>query len=180
MITSMAAFSSRLGSGFRVIIIYFPMLLLTANFTSKALTITQEPVVYELGIRDSRRQTYSFSCGHALISGLASFNGIRATEFELIEASMTSEAGITLLEFERLARSFGWSGNWMVSTNLAHIASHPNPVVMHLESDGGHFVLLRMLRSGFALLEDPATGYTLISESNLASKWSGYFYAADY
>lgn len=137
-------------------------------------------VDYRLGIRDSHQQTTSYSCGPALIASVAARFGVTTTEYALLNSADYTVHGITLAEYDRLARSIGWNGVWYESNVLDELVwlSDTQPLSLHLDFDGGHYVLLHALSHNHALVEDPAVGFSVIHQTTLSQQWTGLFYAA--
>jgi len=125
------------------------------------------------------KQSHDNSCGSAALSNL--INGmnddVHFSEGDVIQAIKQvakqdiAEMGYTLLDLQMAAKKLGYQAEWrkVSKANLAKI-KQPVIIVIHLNTDFPHYVVLKGIRDNQAFLADSARGHVRINYDELVEK----------
>lgn len=131
---------------------------------------------YNLGWSGVVRQLNPQSCGIAVLTMiLKNYYNKNVSHDQILGYASLGADGLTLNEFSNLASRFGVVGEWQ-RINLNDLSQLPLPAVLHLTSQGGHYVIMETNFQGFSMILDPANGKSLMPHSLLRKKMSGFIY----
>jgi hypothetical protein len=125
-----------------------------------------------LGWQGVKRQEKDNTCGLAVLSLLLSWAGVERSEAVLAREVTLSKQGISLFDWQELAKKHGIQGQWL------RVAGHslpdmPMPLVAQIKDPNGHFVLVQRVYNGHVLFSDPNAGLMLYSVSEFFKVWTG-------
>lgn len=78
----------------------------------------------------------------------------------------------TLASFAEQADYFGFEGQWL-EASLAALPRLNTPLIAHIHSDGGRFIIVRDVRQGYVYATDPAAGNVLYPLETFDEVWTG-------
>lgn len=101
------------------------------------------------------RQSEAAECGLACLAMIAGYHGHRVDLSSLRQRFPSSLKGIRLTNLIEIAQSLGLSCR-PLRLDLDELAKLQTPCILHWDLD--HFVVLREVRRGYAVVHDPAVG----------------------
>lgn len=126
----------------------------------------------DLGWNGIKRQEKDNTCGLAVLSLLLSWAGFEVTESQLAAQVKLTPLGISLFDWQELAKKNGVEGTWLRVAPQS-LEQMPMPLVVQIKDPLGHFVLLQRVYNGHVLLADPNTGLMLFSLPEFLRVWTG-------
>ncbi|MBT3272847.1 MAG: hypothetical protein HN368_06815 [Spirochaetales bacterium] len=123
-------------------------------------------------------QRYDYSCGAAALASLISIyweTEIHEEELlEILPNEDTPRADTTLLDLSRMVESLGFeAAAFDVSFEALTAAIDVyGPVIVHLNQNDGHYVLVIDYRDGFLIIGDPSAGGTAWTAARFKRLWS--------
>ena len=118
------------------------------------------------------------SCGIASVASLASlFWGIDMTEDRLLRLFHLADgqvSGFTMYDLKSLLEYLGFTaeGFRLEYKDLLEASHRYGPTVVHLDLDGGHFVLFLGEAGGYTVLGDPSRGCVAVATREFVSVWT--------
>jgi hypothetical protein len=125
-----------------------------------------------LGWNGIKRQTKDNTCGLAVLSLLLEWSGIEISEAALAKQVKLSPQGISLFDWQELAKKHGVVGTWF-RVAAASLEQMPLPLVAQIKDPTGHFVLVQRIYNNYVLLADPNAGLVLYSLPEFLRVWTG-------
>ena len=127
-----------------------------------------------LGLGSSRvpviLQTEAAECGLACLAMVASAHGLRTDLATLRKRFSVSLKGVTLVDMVRMAEALQMNAR-AVRAELVDLPALQRPCILHW--DLNHFVVLVGVRSGSAMIHDPARGLRRIKLEELSRHFTG-------
>jgi ABC-type bacteriocin/lantibiotic exporter with double-glycine peptidase domain len=121
------------------------------------------------------RQHDASDCGVACLAAIARYHGQRVSLARLRQASLTDQAGSSLLGLTRGAESLGYAAKG-VRAVIAALPRAPMPLIAHVVLDGGghHYVVVERADERRVWVMDPAAGERSVeSSARFAARWTG-------
>jgi ABC-type bacteriocin/lantibiotic exporter with double-glycine peptidase domain len=116
-------------------------------------------------------------CGIACIAMILKYSGRSNSAEQLISSARSGIDGLSLLDLRKISEAEGLAAR-CVSMETSFLRTAILPCILHLDSIdfGKHFVVcfgsVKMRRSYKYIIADPATGISLINETDLERMWS--------
>ena len=115
-------------------------------------------------------QTEAAECGLACVAMVAAHHGHHSDMATLRQRFSLSLKGATLADLVRMAGQLQLSAR-AVRAELAHLPDLPVPCVLHW--DMNHFVVLKYVRRGVAVIHDPARGVRRMPLAEVSRHFTG-------
>jgi ATP-binding cassette subfamily B protein RaxB len=115
-------------------------------------------------------QTESAECGLACIAMVAGFHGLRSDLPTLRQRFSMSLKGATMADLVRFAGQLQLNSR-ALRAEMTHLSELSLPCVLHW--DLNHFVVLKEIRRGVAVIHDPARGVRRLSLAEVSKHFTG-------
>jgi uncharacterized protein len=136
-----------------------------------ALPSRANPNRINLGWSGVQKQQFDNTCGLAVLAMLLNAAGLETTEATLRKDAVLTDKGISLFDWQALAKKHGLRGRWLEAA--AHtLPELPTPFVAHIEDPIGHFVIVQRVYNDHVLIADPNAGRVLFSVDAFQEVWT--------
>ncbi len=125
-----------------------------------------------LGWNEIKRQEKDNTCGLAVLSLLLEWAGVTISESKLATQVKLTPQGISLFDWQELAKKYGIQGTWFRVAPQS-LEAMPMPLVAQIKDPIGHFVLVQRVYNGYVLLSDPNAGLVLYTLPEFLRVWTG-------
>ncbi len=115
-------------------------------------------------------QTEAAECGLACMAMVAAFHGLRSDLPTLRQRFPVSLKGATMVDLVRLAGNLQFNAR-ALRAEMAHLPELAMPCVLHW--DLNHFVVLKEVSRGMAVIHDPARGVRRLSLAEVSKHFTG-------
>jgi len=115
-------------------------------------------------------QTEAAECGLACMAMVAAHHGLRSDLPTLRQRFSVSLKGVTLVDMVRLAGQLQLNAR-ALRAEMAHLPELAMPCVLHW--DLNHFVVLKEVRRGVAVIHDPARGVRRLPMAEVSKHFTG-------
>lgn len=129
-----------------------------------------------LGWNGIKRQEQDNTCGLAVLSLLLEWAGQEVSEKELAKQVKLTPQGISLFDWQELAKKHGLQGTWLRVAPQS-LEQMPMPLVAQIKDPSGHFVLVQRVYNGHVLVADPNAGLVLFALPEFLRVWTGRSFA---
>jgi predicted double-glycine peptidase len=126
----------------------------------------------QLGWDGIKRQELDNTCGLAVLATILEWTGNPVTEATLHKQAKITEKGMSLFEWQQLAKKYKINWIWVRSEPSA-LESLPAPFVVQIKDPTGHFVIVRRAYNDHVYIADPNAGNVLLSNSEFLRVWTG-------
>jgi ATP-binding cassette, subfamily B, bacterial CvaB/MchF/RaxB len=115
-------------------------------------------------------QTEAAECGLACMAMVAAFHGLQSDLPTLRQRFSMSLKGVTMADLVRLANQLKLNSR-ALRAEMPHLAELALPCVLHW--DLNHFVVLKEVKRGIAVIHDPARGVRRLSLAEVSKHFTG-------
>jgi uncharacterized protein len=143
-----------------------------------ALPLYQNPDRVQLGWDGIKRQELDNTCGLAVLATILEWTGNPVTEAALHKQTKITDKGMSLFDWQQLAKKYKINGIWVRSEPSA-LESLPTPFVVQIKDPTGHFVIVRRAYNGHVYIADPNVGNVLLSQPEFLRVWTGRAFVAN-
>jgi uncharacterized protein len=140
--------------------------------SSPALPLYPNSEKVLLGWDGIKRQELDNTCGLAVLATILEWAGNPVTEATLHKQAKIAEKGMSLFDWQQLAKKYNINGIWVRSEPSA-LESLPIPFVVQIKDPTGHFVIVRRAYNGHVYIADPNAGNLLLSQAEFLRVWTG-------
>lgn len=137
-----------------------------------ALPLYQNADKIQLGWDGIKRQELDNTCGLAVLATILEWTGNPVTEATLHKQAKITDKGMSLFDWQQLAKQYKIYGIWVRSEPSA-LESLPTPFVVQIKDPTGHFVIVRRAYNGHVYIADPNAGNVLLSQTEFLRVWTG-------
>jgi Peptidase C39 family len=137
-----------------------------------ALPLHSNPNRVQLGWDGIKRQELDNTCGLAVLATILEWTGNPVTEATLHKQVKIAEQGMSLFDWQQLAKKHKIHGIWVRSEPSA-LESLPTPFVVQIKDPTGHFVIVRRAYNDHVYIADPNAGNLLLSNAEFLRVWTG-------
>ncbi len=132
----------------------------------------------QLGWDGIKRQELDNTCGLAVLATILEWTGNPVTEATLHKQAKITEKGMSLFDWQQLAKKYKINGIWVRSEPSA-LESLPTPFVVQIKDPTGHFVIVRRAYNEHVYIADPNVGNVLLSQTQFLRVWTGRAFVAN-
>jgi uncharacterized protein len=124
-----------------------------------------------LGWVGVQKQQFDNTCGLAVLAMLLNAAGLETTESTLRKDAVLTDKGITLFDWQALAKKHGLRGRWLEAAPHT-LPELPTPFVAHIKDPIGHFVIVQRVYNDHVYIADPNAGRVLFTNEAFQEVWT--------